>query len=131
MFRKILTPVDLNRPEFCAPAVAATAALARQYKADATLMTVRRLVVDGGGDEEAFIAFVEAQSAEHGVSFHGALRAGEFVGHTIAGCAKEGGFDLVVMTSHDPSALDFLTGSHAATTALHAPCSVLIVRPAA
>ena len=38
--------------------------------------------------------------------------------------------DLIVMTSHRPKVVDYLRGSNAAHIALHAPCSVHVVRQA-
>ena len=41
---------------------------------------------------------------------------------------KQHEIDFVVMASHHPRLADHLFGSHASQTALHANCSVLVVR---
>lgn len=128
MFRRVLVPVDPAQAEASAAAVKAAANIVKRDKAEATILAVQRLVSKASVEIDQFEAFVQDQSAALGVKFTGAVRVGEFVGRTIAECADQGDFDLVVMTSHDPSAFDFLTGSHASSTVLHAPCSVLIVR---
>ena len=46
----------------------------------------------------------------------------------IIGLAKDRNVDAIVMASHGPMTRDFLLGSNAAYIALHAPCSVFIVR---
>lgn len=47
----------------------------------------------------------------------------------IIKAAKELSVDLVAMASHGPMGSDYLLGSNASHVALHAPCSVLILRP--
>ena len=46
----------------------------------------------------------------------------------IIGVAQEHKADAIVMASHGPMTRDFLLGSNAAYIALHAPCSVFVVR---
>ena len=46
----------------------------------------------------------------------------------ILNAARELSADLIVMPTHMPTARDYLLGSHAARIALHAPCSVMVVR---
>tara|TARA_B100000809_G_C14691092_1_gene370565 strand:- start:31 stop:171 length:141 start_codon:yes stop_codon:yes gene_type:complete len=41
---------------------------------------------------------------------------------------SKGDFDFVVMATHHPKLTDHVFGSHASQTALHADCSVLILR---
>lgn len=41
---------------------------------------------------------------------------------------SKGDFDFVVMATHQPKLTDHVFGSYASQTALHADCSVLILR---
>jgi nucleotide-binding universal stress UspA family protein len=50
------------------------------------------------------------------------------VSHEILRIAREESIDVVVMASHGPIYKDYFIGSNAAHVALHAPCSVHIVR---
>ncbi len=49
-------------------------------------------------------------------------------GMAIAQHAKENGFDLIIIGSHQPGVEDYFLGSTAARVARRAPCSVYIVR---
>ncbi len=60
-----------------------------------------------------------ATSVEEGGIHHGILKV-----------ARELSTDLIVMASHGPVIKDYLVGSNSAHVALHAPCSVLVVRAA-
>lgn len=42
--------------------------------------------------------------------------------------ARQQSIDVIVMASHGPRAKDYLIGSNASHIALHAPCSVFVVR---
>ena len=44
--------------------------------------------------------------------------------------AREMSVDVIVMASHGPLIKDYILGSNAAHVALHAPCSVFVVREA-
>jgi nucleotide-binding universal stress UspA family protein len=50
------------------------------------------------------------------------------IGHEILATARERKVDLIVMASHRPEMIDYLIGSNAAHVALHAPCSVMVLR---
>lgn len=51
-------------------------------------------------------------------------------GPTILQCARDGGYELVVVGSHGRNAVErFLMGSVAEHIVRHAPCPVLVVRP--
>ena len=52
----------------------------------------------------------------------------EAVNETIQKVIAKHGVDFVVMATHHPRLTDHLFGSHASQTALHANCSVLILR---
>jgi nucleotide-binding universal stress UspA family protein len=50
------------------------------------------------------------------------------ISHEILRIAREQSIDVIVMASHGPIYKDYFIGSNAAHVALHAPCSVHIVR---
>jgi len=50
------------------------------------------------------------------------------ISHEILRMAREHAIDVIVMASHGPIYKDYFIGSNAAHVALHAPCSVHIVR---
>lgn len=56
------------------------------------------------------------------------VEEGGTISSDILKAAHERSIDLIVMASHKPMAKDYLFGSHAGHIALHAPCSVFVVR---
>ena len=59
-----------------------------------------------------------------------AVRMGSVYNEVLAE-AEEHKADLIVIGSHRPAMATYLLGSNATTIVRHAPCSVLVVRPAA
>ena len=133
MFRELLVPIDLSEPQAATRAIAMAANLAARWDAGLTFLSI----VAPPAEDEA--------GAEHSARAAAALAAliGDRVPHrrpcllvkvggSVSGrimeAVEERGIDLVVMASHNPEVTDYLIGSNAAHVAVHAPCSVLIVR---
>jgi nucleotide-binding universal stress UspA family protein len=130
---QILVPVDMGTPDASGPALATAAWHAGQTGARVHVLTVVKPL--GGAitelpasHQEDFEAFVAGAAARHGCAMTAVLRSHESPDHVIRETVKSLGIDLVVMTTHHPSLTDRLLGSHASRTALHADCSVLVLR---
>lgn len=143
MFKKILVPVDPNEIDFAEPAIAAAVDLARQAEGAIRLVAVMPVMngyvseflpanYEAGFEKEtedqlqALVAKCGLEPARVSV----VLRIGS-VYHEVIDEAKEAGCDAIVITSHRPQMSTYLLGSNAAKIVRHAPCSVLVLRPAA
>lgn len=132
-FASILTPVDMRHPEDSEKAIAVAAGLSRAHNAPYAILTVARPLGDEitempEAHEPEFVAFVEAAERKHGVSITPVFRSHESPIKVITDVSRERGTELIVMASHDPRFTDHIFGSNASQIALHAPCSVLVVR---
>lgn len=131
MHKHILVPIDLADRKISEKAVKAAQHIARREGAKLSVITVipawpedlRRTPKDYRPDFEAFL-----EKLRDGVEVEGIFQVGGSISGRIIEAVKERGIDLVVMASHNPRITDFLIGSNAAHVALHAPCSVMVVR---
>ncbi len=131
----ILTPVDMRHREASAAAISAAAWFAAQTGARISVLTVARPLGDAitempEGEKPAFDAFVAAQAEKQGRPLEAVFRSHESVDHVIQEEIREREIDFAVMATHHPRLADHLFGSHASQTALHADCSVLVIRSA-
>ena len=145
MFNKILVPVEaLRLSEADAKAVAQksidiAAGLAKLYGSKLVIGTVEPIpeppVSPVGATlsyeidvETPLKAFVAAEAERLGMALESVHRPSSVVSAGIRDMVEEFGVDLVVMSTHAPSMMDWLFGSNAAATALHTDCSVFVVR---
>lgn len=133
MYSKILVPIAMDDLDSAAKALDVASSLAQAFGSEVAVMTLRasdpdeaRTVPDTAATR--FREFVDAQSERLGRHLGGAFRVGAHLGAEIRKIIDEQGVDLIVMRSHDPIWLDHLVGSRSSSVALHAPCSVLVVR---
>lgn len=129
----ILVPVDMRHREASQLAVESAVYLARQAGAKVSILTVinplgthlTEMPEARKPDFEAFVA-AEAERLSHAIT--PLFESHEAVNETIQKVIAKQGVDFVVMATHHPKLSDHLFGSHASQTALHANCSVLILR---
>ena len=131
----ILVPVDMGDPAASERAVATAAWFALQSQARLSVLTVANPLGDTITEmpevqKPSFVTFVADMSARHGIDMEAVFRSHESVDHVIHQVIEERVIDLVVMATHHPRLADHLFGSHAAQTALHNDCSVLVLRGA-
>ncbi len=131
--RTILTPVDMRHPEASEKAIATAVWMARLTVARLAIVTADRppgeLFLKIPESTEAELeAFVAAESKTHGLDIMAIHRVHESPVQMVKEVTKEIGADLIVMASHNPRFTDHIFGSNASQIALHAPCSVLVVR---
>ena len=140
MFTKILVGYDGSKGGKAA--LQRAAVLAKHYNAQVTALWVREPLprhsdLPGEPEGEAEAAdeyFRERQkevaevAAQHGIAIRCETRRGH-PAKTIVNCAKEGGYDLIVVGHSDHSELwGRLLGDTADRISDHAHCSVLIVK---
>ena len=138
MYKKILFPVDLSQDSSVA-ALASVSEIARRFDGDLTLLNVQ---VPVPSMVTAYLPDEFTQEATKDVAIKLKAAADEFhlgattdvavrhgtAHHEILRFAEEGGFDLIVIASHQPVLSDYLLGSTATQVVRHAKCSVIIVR---
>lgn len=140
MFKNILVPIDLERPDEWAHGIALAAELAGAASAKLTICSiVRDSSVLAQGDWLPISyeqLLVEARWKLESISsqFDDKMPVAVEVGTgTICGgildVAKRISADLIVVASHRPGASDYVHAANAARIARRAPCSVLIARP--
>lgn len=71
---------------------------------------------------------IMAKDCPRGTSIDVCVEEGGAISSDILKVARELSVDTIVMGSHMPTVRDYFLGSHAAHIALHAPCSVFVVR---
>ncbi|CAN1545265.1 UspA Universal stress protein UspA and related nucleotide-binding proteins [Rhabdaerophilaceae bacterium] len=140
MFKKLLVPVEFGDEAMSASSFKAAKALAGPWGAEVRLVHVRPIVpssyleyvpADFDSRERASaLKELEGMAAKLGssaekVSF--AVRSGG-VYHEVLAEAEESKADLIVVSSHWPTLVTYLTGSHATNIVRHAQCSVLVIR---
>ncbi len=129
----ILVPVDMRHREVSRLAVESAVYLAGLSGAKVSILTVTNplgthLTEMPEARKPDFEAFVTEQAQRLGHAITPLFESHEAVNETIQKVIKQHGVDFVVMATHHPRLSDHLFGSHASQTALHANCSVLIVR---
>lgn len=130
---QILVPVDMRHREASQLAVESAVFLARPSGASVSILTVTNplgthLTEMPEARKPDFEAFVAAEAERLGFVITPLFESHEAVNETIQKVIKKHGVDFVVMATHHPRLTDHLFGSHASQTALHANCSVLILR---
>ncbi len=133
MFQRLLTPIDMRHKDESAKAIRAGAWLARTTGAQYHFLTVQPPLGPHLSDmpedrEAAFTQFTAEQAAAHGVDIVPVFRSHESPSRVIPRVGGELDIDLIVMASHDPRLSDHIFASNASQTALHAHCSVMVVR---
>lgn len=138
MYKRIMVPVDLAHAESLDKAISTAADLARIY--DAALVLVGATGTEPTAvarSPEAYATRLADFAAKVGDRFGVPTTANAMHLHDVTidldpkliAHAKEIGADLVVMASHVPGAAEYLFGSNAGKIALHAPMSVMVIRP--
>ena len=130
---RILVPVDMRHTDASQQAIETAVYFARTSGARVFILTVANPLRTHMSDmpeahKPEFEAFVADESARLGYLIEALFRSHESVNEIIQQAVKQHAIDFVVMASHQPKLADHLFGSHASQTALHANCSVLIVR---
>ena len=140
MYRNILLPLDLDRPDTWTLALSEASSLAKCFSAKITICTVvsaakalergewlpisvEQLLFDAKARLEGVAA---AASGE--VSCDVEIAAGTISGGVLD-IAKRIEADLILLVSHRPAARDYIVAANAIRIARRAPCSVLIARP--
>ncbi|WP_375205585.1 universal stress protein [Hyphococcus sp.] len=131
--KKIILPVDMDHKEQSARALDAAAQLAKACDAKLYVMTSAHPLGDDIAEypehhKPEFEKYIKAAAERHDVAVESMFRHHESAEKMILEAAEETGADLIVMGTHDPKLTDHLFGSHASHIALHAPCSVMVVR---
>ncbi|MEZ6000239.1 universal stress protein [Hyphomonas sp.] len=131
----ILVPVDMRHKEASQLAVESAVCLAGLSGAKVSILTVTNplgthLTEMPEARKPEFDAFVAQEADRLGHAITPLFESHEAVNETIQKVIAKHGVDFVVMATHHPRLSDHLFGSHASQTALHANCSVLILRGA-
>ena len=131
--KHILVPMDMSHADASEQAIETAVYFARIADAQVNILTVMNPLGTQLNDlpqthEPEFNAYVARQSARLGYPIAAIFESHEAVNEIIQQTIKTYGIDFVVMASHHPRLTDHLFGSHASQTALHANCSVLVVR---
>jgi nucleotide-binding universal stress UspA family protein len=132
---RILVPVDMRHAEVSRSAVDAAVYLARRTGAKVFVLTVANplgthLTEMPEAHKPEFNAFVSQEAQRLDYPITPLFQSHESVNEVIRHIVKQHDVDFVVMATHHPRLTDHLFGSHASQTALHANCSVLILRGA-
>lgn len=134
MFSKILVPIDLRHESSWKKALPVAVAEARQHGARLTLLNILPDVrpVDPARDVDTEnadrLAALAKEAAGDGVDCEVRIEHFDSVHRGIRRIVSQEGFDLVVMSSHNPEFSDLLLGSNATQVVHHTDCSVFIVR---
>jgi universal stress protein F len=139
MVSRILVPLDVNVGKTSKEALALAYEMAKSHGAKLTLLHVIEQVPGYAAvhlpanfrekavktAEDALKATAKAEGLEGKAEM--VVREGH-PSTEILEYAQKGGFDMIVIASHDPGIADYLLGSVAARVVRHAHCSVLVVR---
>lgn len=131
MFADLLVPIELEHGHASIRAMLEACRIAKNDGARLSVLNVYN-AIDGDGTlsqsarQQDLAAFASECAGELEISAR--VMPGSSVTKAILEAIREHGHDLVVMASHNPAMTDYLIGSTASHVALHAPCSVLVVR---
>lgn len=130
---RILVPVDMRHAEASQKAIETAIFFARPAGAEVFILTVANplgthMTEMPEAHKPDFEAFVAAEAARFGYPITPVFQSHESANEIIQKVIRQRGVDFVVMATHHPRLADHLFGSHASQTALHADCSVLVVR---
>jgi nucleotide-binding universal stress UspA family protein len=132
MYKHILIPIDLGDIGAAEQAINHAKHIARRDGSRISVVSIapawpplelRQVPHDYQPDLDAYIATVR-----DGFDIDSEVKVGGSISGRIIESIVTRKIDLVVMASHNPKLTDYLIGSNAAHVALHAPCSVLVVR---
>jgi universal stress protein F len=140
MFKSILVPIDVMHKSSWQKAIPEAIAMTKAARGKLVVMTVVRETTAMLGAvrtriqlqsmlEEArgHLSTIVQKYSGNGLKIAEEVRIGS-VGHEVLATAKDRKVDLIIMASHRHEMLDYLIGPNAAHVALHAPCSVLVLR---
>jgi len=129
MYKHIVIPVDVHNPAASAGAMSVAVHLADLMGSKLTVVSITEDDSAGAADElsRAVDAFVTGQPVRD-VAITGFAKGCGSISGGILECIDELGADLVVMASHDRTRTKYPSGSKACHVALHAGCSIMIVR---
>ncbi len=141
MYKKILSPVDLEDPDTMSKTfVAAQQLLKESESALIRLVNVQHIVpisimgylppyfdeaITEENERKFSMVTSGSQLPENRISK--TIRNGTVYDEVLAE-ASDWGADIIIVGSHKPSMSTYLLGSNAATITRHAKCSVLVVR---
>lgn len=140
MFKSILVPIDLAQESSWRFAIPEAIELAKAGNGKLMVMTVvrdmkslfegvalpfqlERAIADARRELAAIVGKFRSDATE----IEREIRFGS-IGREILAAARSHACDLILMASHRPEVLDYVIGPNAAHVALHAPCSVLVLR---
>ncbi len=131
--RNILVPVDLRNREESRKAVELAVETARPDGGTVSILSVvnplgKHFTEGGKQHEPAFKSFVSEESTRLDYPIEALFRSHESPNRIIRETIEKKDTDLVIMSTHHPKLTDVVFGSHASQTALHADCSVFILR---
>ena len=131
--KRILVPVDMRHAAVSQKAIETAVYFARPGGSEVLILTVANPLGTHITDmpeahKPAFEAFVKREAEALDYPIKPLFKSHESVNEIIQQTVKQHEIDFVVMASHHPRLADHLFGSHASQTALHANCSVLVVR---
>ena len=143
MFKRILVPIDPDEIGLGRAALDAATSIARSDGAQLRLVSVVKIShhdmleylpadYDAVQQKKAAekLALVAASIELPAANVSANARIGR-AHHEVLEEAKDFGADLIVMSSHDPTAQTYVLGSNATQVVRHAHCSVLVIRHAA
>ena len=137
MYKKLLVPVDLNHPRTLKKSLCTAAALAKTFDAVATLFHVGGTGLGRPAERPEFYAeqlrvYAEEQSEALSCAFaHVSVVSDDPAAEFPSRLRKEiaqGGYDLLVMSSHEPGLAEHIFASQGGWFASHAKISVCVVR---
>ncbi len=137
MVSSIMIPVDLAHVDTLQEAIDVAVKLAKADNASMTIIGVTESVLTQVAKApEEYTSKLEKFAADLSDKNNLPVAAKSIVdvdvpadlGGVLVGTAEEIGADLIVMASHIPRILEYLFSSNAGFVALHAKCSVYIVR---
>jgi nucleotide-binding universal stress UspA family protein len=137
-YSKILVPVDTNyeSDEWLKAPLKTACEKAQKSQASMLVVSVIPDLIIGGFDREISpivdktkdrLDAIIAKYCPRDLPIEVSVVSGGIC-HEILRIAREQSIDAIVMASHGPMVKDYVIGSNAAHAALHAPCSVFVIR---
>jgi len=137
MFAKIMVPVDLVHADRLTRALTVTADMSKQYGAEVVFVAIASSAPSGiartpaeFSDKLAAFAAGQGSTGGYSATSHPVITHDPSVDMDAAllDAVSANGADLVIMASHVPGAAEYVLGSHGGHLAVHAPCSVMLIR---
>jgi nucleotide-binding universal stress UspA family protein len=140
MFKSILVPIDVAHKSSWQTAIPEAVEKAKAAHGKLAVLTVvREMTAILGGvrsrlqlqslmdEARGQLSAIVREYRTDGLKIAEEVRFGS-IGHEILAAATNRRINLIIMASHRPEMLDYLIGPNAAHVAVHAKCSVLILR---